>query len=184
MASFKSFLLLVLFLFSNGNLGFGQDFPIDETTGQITYRGIVEVPGVPKMELFRRANLWVGRKIVKPEKPIQVSDTSGKLLFNVNYDTYYTYFGQRIYYGFSRFTFEIDFKDGKYRYTITDFWHDSNNSQAVPTAGDLRIKRPNINQLRKGIWDRIKEDTDLYVKGLISSLEEGLKVSKSKDSDW
>jgi hypothetical protein len=182
----SKFILLPILIFYSWSINaFCQDFPIDESTGQITYKGVVEVPGVPKIELFRRANFWVSHKIFKPEKPIQIADTAiGKILFNVNYDTYYTYFGQRIYYGFTRFTFEISFKNGKYKYLITDFWHDSNTSKAVPTAGDLRIEKPNMNQLRKGIWDKIKIDTDEYVRGLIQSLGEELKLSKSKESDW
>lgn len=59
----------------------GTSLPFDETTHQIAYQGVVEVPGVTKDQLYIRAHEWIAKAYRSANDVIQMQDKeAGRLV--------------------------------------------------------------------------------------------------------
>ncbi len=87
--------------------------------------------------------------------------------------------------GFVRFSIKIEVKDGKYRYTFTDFWHEPGSSVIV-TPGDLKLAKPGggLVTMGKKNWNGIKAQTNTAILLLIESLESSMTSIEEHDEDW
>ncbi len=160
------------------------EFPIDSETGKIIYTGIVEVPDATEDQLFFKANEWFAIFFKSSKDVIQLSEKeSGKIIGKGLTSVYFKTFGMTKDMGYVSFTIDIDIKEGKYRYTIRDFWHDAGSSSNVISPGDLRVEKSGF-QLAKKAWIQIKEQTDSFVKQMINDLDSSMKSQNASGDDW
>lgn len=121
-------LLLAAVLLSTGPLAHAQKekeapavLPIDADTKLITYTGVMEVPDAPKNELYARGKVFFANTFKSAQNVIQADDKEAGLLIGKGWEqTYVTIMlipaPEKLWY-----TVRLSFKDGKYRYSISDF---------------------------------------------------------------
>lgn len=126
-------LILTTLLFEN----YGQDLelPKDETTGKICYEKIINVDGISKSELFDRAMIGVAKIFNSGKSVIDYSDKeSGRIVLKPLKTAHVKSMGIIYDVGKWRYTLILIMKNGKYKYSITDFIEES-TSQNFPSFG-------------------------------------------------
>ncbi|MFA8450370.1 MAG: DUF4468 domain-containing protein [Bacteroidales bacterium] len=119
----RSLLLGIFLLF----IGIGvkaqeaQEIPVNKDTGLITFRDVVKVDG-DKKHLFNRCISWVNSEYKDPVRVTSLRDfpngiIAGKHRFRLFYNDEE---GNRRDGGMVNYVFKIDFKDGRYRYTVSN----------------------------------------------------------------
>lgn len=171
----KALVILILsFVLSNGI--FGQEkyldtFPLKD--GKVTYSAVIQTDSIAKDELYKRAKRWLANnsEIIKiDDKDLIVGE--GVLLLKLSFPLKH----EKIY---LRQIISIEFKDGKYKYDISDFRinsfdvSDGNAHQLDFPIEDLGIFTLTKRQIKK---------IDPQVKDLISSLEKAMKTPI--DDNW
>lgn len=159
-------------------------FPIDSLTGKIRYSDVINVENASSNELYLRAKAWFAHSFNSAQNVIQFDDKEsgkiiGKGLFSVRTVTLGSHDAGNI-----KFTIEIQVKDGKYKYIITDIWHEPGSSSIV-SPGDLTLEKPGGGIMTMGMqnWKGIKSQTDNKINNLIDSLK--IAMSKKDDNgDW
>lgn len=96
--------------------------PLDSATHKVSYSAVVQVPGASKIELYSRAREWYASTFGSSKAVLEMDDKeAGKLIGKA-----YAQFefagaiGKPLDWALWR-TIKVEVKDGKYRYTITDF---------------------------------------------------------------
>ena len=94
--------------------------PIDSDTELASYKDVVETPGIPKSELYKRAVIFFNTYF--PSKAVlQSSDSvAGHLEGKAKFDTYKESKGVKSLNERMQYSVIIDVKEGKYRYQITN----------------------------------------------------------------
>lgn len=114
--------------------------PIDSFTHKITYSEVIYVDSsLTKQELFSRAREWFNKAYTSPTTVIQKEDKEnneivGKSLMQV----YCKSLGSDRECGFVNYTLYMYFKDGRYKYVVTDFFHSGqtiSSSNTIPSYG-------------------------------------------------
>lgn len=174
-------LCLVFILTSFNSFGQNTQFPIDSLTGGIKYSDVVKVDSVSSNILYLRAKEWFAHSFVSAQNVIQFDDKEtgkiiGKGLFKVNTITLGNHDAGNV-----KFTVEILVKDGRYKYIITDFWHDKGLTTIV-TPGDLTLEKPGGGILSMGMenWRAIKYQTNKNTLLLINSLKKEMSKNDEK----
>ncbi|MBN3035416.1 MAG: DUF4468 domain-containing protein [Bacteroidales bacterium] len=161
--------------------GMGQvNLPIDESTGLITFREVIQEEGTSQ-ELFNRAVGWINITFTNPTDVTRVRDPeTGEIkglhrfkIFNADKE------GNTTDAGIIQYEFVLEFKEGRYRYTLNNFvlkqssrihiekWLNREDPQYIPA------------------WDSYLEQVHQFVKDWIKSLEKGLKPPVTvDDDDW
>lgn len=91
--------------------------------------------------------------------------------------------------GIVHFILKLQFKDGKYKYTFSDFVHEGDGTDHMShmIGGSLLNKKPDCGTmyLTMGYWRQIKEYTDRSVAELISKLSRTMtdtQISSKQDA--
>ncbi len=97
--------------------------PVDAATQQITYSGIIDVPGATKDELYARGKIWFGAAFYSTQSVILADDQPAGFLVGRGFSTTGITFELIPIPTTVRVlcTIKLAFKDGKYRYTLTEF---------------------------------------------------------------
>jgi hypothetical protein len=148
-------------------------------------------------ELYLRARAWFAESYRSAQDVIQMDDKeNGKIIGkgNIRY-TSRIFVGSEGTKGWIRYTISIQVKDGRYRYEITDFYHEGNplNSGGQFSFGLItndtecpyKIGSMTGKGWRNKVWNDIKET----IKKNILSLTESIKIAmgkpaKNKETDW
>ena len=117
---------------------------VTQTNGRIAISEIVQIPNVDAKDLYTKALLWVSQTFKSPKSVIQVQNPEIGLL-TIKAQTSVTSLGSIEY------SMTIQFKDGRYKYTITDIYF--LYSEICHSAGveDTRIEDAK-NYLSAGSW--------------------------------
>jgi hypothetical protein len=145
---------------------FGQNLPVDSTTKKVTYSEVISVNGATKDVLYSRAkNLNMIRENVKADNKAE-GTYSYKGQIKVNYPA--PQVGMK-HNGTVNYLVTMFLKDGKYKYTISDFTHSSDKGN----GGKLEGKLPECNKyvLTTAGWAEIKRQTDTHMKTLINNIK-------------
>ena len=120
----KNVLLLCLLCYSLSAAA--QDpyagIPRDSATGKLAYQGIVPVPGASKEALFVRAHEWVSATFRSAKDVVQLDDKQAGVLVVKGCYIPTSIGSTGIYATYYWHTVKIEVKDGRFRYTITDFY--------------------------------------------------------------
>lgn len=169
-----------------------QDLPLDPESKKITYTEVVEVPDAKKEDLYARGATWFAKSYGSSKAVLQLSDKEvgtliGKAVTEVSFKN--PPMGSR-YGGIVNYTITVQVKEGKYKYTITDFYHDSGIDTMIASGGPLENeKKPKGGTLRglsgqggfptQKQWEQIKENAGQNMLVLIESLKKGMTQSAS-----
>lgn len=157
--------------------GTTSSLPIDEDTKLITYKEVVQQTGT-KTELFNRAIEWINKNYKNPADVTKVRNPETGLIelihrIELNYDEK----GVTRSAGIVDYTLRLELKDGRYRYTFTNFnlkqasrvpiekWLDKSDKAYVPA------------------WDNYLAQVDAFTKTLIESLKKGMEPPAAKKVD-
>lgn len=154
--------------------------PVDEVTGMIIYRDVIETEG-SKEELFNRAISWISDNYknaasVTSRRDFESGIIEGDHRFKI-YST--TEDSTSVELGTILYNFTLEFKNGRYRYTYTDFA--MKGASRIPLERWLDNEDPlcgehNFRNLRK---------VDAYMTELLNSLKEGMiPPVEVEDDDW
>lgn len=148
----------------------GQDLPIDPETKHITYTGIVEVPAIPKTELYSRATEWFSKNYGSANTVLQVQDKhAGKLIAKAQIKPTVKSVGTVYDAGNVKYTISVYVEDNKFKYKLTDFMHEKGKS-VLGNGGELEKATPGCCVMVQKQWLRIKSQVDENAKDLVKSL--------------
>jgi len=186
------FLLLSVILITS-SISHAQKFPIDQETQKITYTEVVDAPGIKKDDLYNRAKTWyvTGTGITKIALELEDKET-GKLLGKVNNPVKVNNppLNNKFEVGSVSYTITIIVKDDKYKYTFTDFVHDSDGLPKVVSCGPLENKKSGAKSIISEMmpsnwqWNKIKEGTDETVLKQIEKLKKIMAGTGKKETDF
>ena len=180
MKRFFSALIIILFAATiHAQEVTSVNMPLDENTGLITYKEVVDEPGT-KDELFNRCSEWLHTFFPNPWETVKVRDQStGLMKIQHQFRTYNTDSqGNKIDAGMILYNAKIEFKENKYRIVVDNFV--SKEVSRVPVETWLNVSAPNYNPL----WKNYLAQIDNYVQNeLIKSLKEGMKPKKEAVED-
>lgn len=178
------------FLFATST-AFGQKMPVDNETQKITYTEVVELPGVKKDDLYSRAKSWYVTATGGTKLALELEDKeNGKLLGKVNNSVKVKNPPMGVFeVGYVNYTITVICKDEKYKYTFTDFNHESGGVKDVTSSGPLENKKTGAKVMTGGMptgyqWGKIKEVTDETVLKQIETLKKAMAGSGKKETDF
>lgn len=161
----KALLLLCL------PLGLLAQMPMDSSTHKFTYTGVVDVPGMTKTDLYVAARSWFVSEYRSADDVIQMEDKEAGRIIGKGFSLVQWQMATR----YVKHTVQIDLKDGKYRYIVTDF--------AVKMNAYLPFESMNSKQY----WNisKLHDETDKDAQQTIQSLKQHMtKASSTKKDDW
>ncbi len=179
MKSLITVILLLLYVGSYGQI----IFPIDKTTGKITYSEVVTLKdSISKDELFSRAKICFTHLFKNSKSVIQNEDKeAGSIIGKGNLKVYARALGTNYDGGFVNFTITISVKQGRYKYTITDFNHE-NTGSTLPAGGNLENGKP--KQWMQKQWENVLNRVDEEMRNLISSIKTEMSNLTPKTDNW
>jgi len=145
--------------------------PMDRDSGRYLYQAVVPVEGVAAAELYSRAKAWVAVTYRSANSVLQLDDaSSGRLIAKGNYPVFFMLNNAWI-----NHTLTIEVKEGRYRYTLTDFVFD-NGAWSAPLEQDKKFVGG-----RKGLFARVCEAAEASVVSLAEAMK---KPTPAADTKW
>lgn len=178
----KLFLLVVslslsIILLSQEEL---MDIPIVEETGKIQFQEVIDEKG-KQDELFNRSIYWLNHFYKDPTRVTTIRDVpSGKIVGQHQFRIYY-YVDDSIKRpgGMVKYTFTLQFKDEKYRYTFDELLLKAQTNVGVEKW--LNKEDPAYDPR----WDDYLQQIAKYVNDWSTSLKEKMKPEpEKKEDDW
>lgn len=155
------------------------EIPVETETGLIKFTEVVDEEGT-KDELFNRCVYWLNDFYKDPTRVTTIRDVpTGKIVGRHQFRIYYDDEGVKTVAGMVKYTFTIEFKDNKYRYTIDKLLLKSRTN--LPVEKWLDKDDPAYDPR----WDSYLQQIAEYVQNWTGSLKEKMKPEpkKAKD-DW
>ena len=158
------------------------ELPVDEKTGMITYKEVVEAEGESAEALFSKALSWANGYYKNPGNVIRKKDkASGSIVIKARYrlNNPPDKKGVVTSAGDAMYTLKLDFKDGRYRYHCSNInWM---RSSAFP--GEKWMDESSAHY--KPVFKHYLASTDEKINEVIQSLKESMaNVASSDDDDW
>lgn len=174
---FKS-ILFTMFLLLNINLK--AQLSVDPDTKKIKYQEVISQEG-SKDTLYNRAISWINKFFENPQGITKVRDPeNGKIV-----GTYRMRMIDTLADGSKSIsniivvcTFTIEAKDGRYRYTLDDFYVPGNSK--IPLEKWLDKTDPHYSPK----YDGYLKQVDQYATRFIKSLKEGMQPPIIKVDEW
>lgn len=180
----KKLFLIVLLCCGVMNLSNAQTLPVNQGTGKITYLEVVDASGVSPEDLAKVVKDWAS----KQEFTI-TEEASDKLIYDAfSVVDYPGVSGSTTEKGKVKFSLSVFFKDGKYRYILTDFVHEG-DVKTKANGGKLENINPDCGATKmsgKG-WVTIKNKTASNMKALTDDLKRVIKEYQNdpaNKTDW
>ena len=187
MKKIKQLFFCSVFTLLSVSIVFGQNetptLPIDSSSGKITYTQVVMLKdSISKDELFSRAKISLAHLFKDSKSVIQTEDKEsgiiiGKGAMSVTYKSAGTVFDA----GYIHYTLTLAMKQSKYKYVITDFYHDGTGSK-LPSGGAMETPKPKMWYQKQ--WDNAKLKMDSDLKSLIESLKTEMNKPTPKSDNW
>ena len=153
--------------------------PVDPDTKTIMYREVVSEQGNPGY-LYDKAIEWFRSYYPNPTAVYTVQDrVNGKVEGIGRMKIYYfDSDGNRIDGGQVMYTIKMEFKDNRYRYTLTDFLLKS--ASRYPLEKWLNKSDPAYNPQ----WDAYLYQIDTTMQRLVTTMKAGMKPTVKKTDEW
>ncbi len=179
----KKFIILAMVLY--GLQLFSQaegelKIPIDSETKTVKFQGVIKEPGT-KYELFKRCIYWLNDTYKDPVRITSVRDKeTGKIVGRHRFRIYYwDKDSVKHIAGMINYTFTIELKDNRYRYTINDIVLKSKTNVHIEKW--LNKNDPAYDSR----WDEYLTQIADFVNNWSSNLEEKMKPEPEKvEDDW
>jgi len=153
--------------------------PVDPDSKRIWYRAVVEEPGDP-VYLYKHAMKWFNYYYKNPTSVFSIQDQiNGKLEGNGRMSLYFDdEEGNRRDAGLVVYKILIEFKDDRYRYTVSDF--NLKGTSRYPLEKWLNKEDPIYNPQ----WDIYLYQIDTTMQRLTTTLKEKMKPVVEKTDEW
>lgn len=154
--------------------------PIDTVTKLISYSEVVKQDGI-KDTLYNRAIHWTNTFFKNPQDVTKIRDNeNGKVEGIYRFKVYNVpdKEGIKTEAGTVSYTFTIDLKENKYRYTITKLNLKGVSYFALERW--LNKKDPSYQPA----WDGYLVQVDTYIKDFIKSMKKGMMEAVKVSKDW
>lgn len=156
-----------------------QNLPVDENTKLISYNAVEKVEGSAEI-IYKKAHTWFFSYYKNPHNVVKKSENNQieararfKILNAADKKGVQTMGGIVLY------TFKVDFKDGRYRYEITNIIWKQNSKYPIERWMDKTAKN-----YRKQ-YDYYLEQVDQEIQKTIQSLNAALKMKDKKaNNNW
>ncbi|MFA5420294.1 MAG: DUF4468 domain-containing protein [Bacteroidales bacterium] len=152
--------------------------PVDSVTQLIKFQNVVDEEG-DQYELFKRCIYWVNDYYKDPVRVTSERDqVSGRIIGHSRFRIYY-YGKDSVKHigGMINYTFTIEMKDNRYRYTIDELVLKSQTN--IPVEKWLNKNDPAYDPR----WDSYLKQIADYVNNWGKTLEEKMKPEKEKVED-
>jgi hypothetical protein len=151
--------------------------PVDPETKLITYKEVVQQTGT-KTELFNRAVEWINTNYKNPADVTRVRNPETGLIelihrIELSYDDK----GVSRSAGIVDYTLKFEFKESRYRYTITNF----NLKQASRVPIEKWLDK--ADKTYSPQYENYLSQIDVFTKNLIESLKKGMEPPAVKKED-
>jgi len=157
------------------------NMPLDAITSIITYQEVVDEEGT-KDELFNRGSSWLRIFYSNPMAVSKVRDqASGVIRGQHQIRVYHTdENGNKIEGDMVLYSFKIEFKDDRYRYTVDDFV--VKKISRYPLENWMNKADPEYMPY----WDEYLREVDTFIREeWIPSLKENMKPEvKKEEEEW
>lgn len=176
--------LIIPLLFSV-NFCFAQQviFPIDSLTGKVVFTDIVKVDSVSTNELYKRARAWFTETYKSSKDVIQDADAEAHSISGkASIEAHYTIMGSTRNWGYVYYYISIICKDGKYKYIISDFYHEGTEYDGK--LGLINNTGSETWRGRKKDYERVALETYNNTLSLIASLKEYMNKKLPSNSEW
>ena len=167
-----------------------QEEVTQENATKMEYAEVVTVEGATKDQLFRIARKWFQKNYSEKtvgESVIYTDDSYlGEMAASPNMWVVAHSFGKNTEAGAVNYTIVIAAKEGKYKYTISGFYHESNRSR-FGSGGDLNNANPDCGEEEMSAiaWTEIKADCKMKTDKLVAELKEVMAAAASStEDDW
>jgi hypothetical protein len=95
-------------------------FPVEEETGLVTYTDVIQVPGISNDSLYNLAMKWIAVYYKMPGQVIRSQDKeAGVIDIYHGFHIMRTEKNQTMKSGMIRYSCKLQFRDGRFKYTIT-----------------------------------------------------------------
>ncbi|MEP7263275.1 MAG: DUF4468 domain-containing protein [Bacteroidota bacterium] len=156
--------------------------PVDESTKLITYTKVVELNGAGKDSLYNKALKWCNSYFKNPGEVIREKDQeAGKIICKPRFKVMNPENKEGVATdgGIVQYTLTLQFKDGRYKYVMTEFnWKQASNypvEKWMDVANDYY--KPEYSYYLKQVDDKVSE--------IVSSLQQGMNSKgEIKKDDW
>ena len=156
--------------------------PIDPETKLITYQGVVEVPGVSKNELYRRAYEWIAQTYHSANAVIQMQDKeAGQLVAKGLTRVTTQSLGMTLDAGVVYHTLTIYVKEGKYKYILSNLTHEAGGARNIYTIGPLEGEKLPFGMTKK-VWHDIRQETNRDAYAMVVRLNDSMTFKTKKDA--
>jgi len=155
--------------------------PINSEDSLVYYMEVIAIDNIDKMELFKRAGIWINEYYKNPSGLIEETDSvNGKIVLKPQFATYRTLKNDvKAQSAIVRYTLVLGFKDGKYRYEIKDVNLKAESYFPIEKLFDEQDANiaDNFNTLN---------EADVMLRGLINNLKEKMNEPsvKVKKDEW
>lgn len=175
-------MILALGIFMSFNLK-SQDtnsvVPINKETNKITYQEVVSAKGSAD-DLYIRALAWINSFYANPTDVTRVRNREDAVIeglarFKIKYVDEEERERDA---GLISYEITLEFKEGRYRYTITNF--NFKQTSRFDVERWLDKDAPSYNPQ----WDDYIKQLDEYTKSLIASLKEGMVYKEKVKDEW
>jgi len=151
--------------------------PVDEDTKLITYREVVQQEGT-KLELFNRAIEWINKEYKNPADVTKVRNPETGLIELIHrIELTYEEKGVSRSGGIVDYTLKLELKDGRYRYTFTNF----NLKQASRVPIERWLDKS--DKAYTPAWDLFLSQVDEHTRKVTESLKKGMQPPAAKKAD-
>lgn len=187
--------LFLLCLLACGLRAAGQvsPLPTDSASGKITFQGVVPVPGVSQLELYSRAREWFAATFGSSKTVLEMDDrVSGKLIGRAYAQFEFSgVFGEPLPWTMWR-TIKVEMKEGRYRYTISDFILGTSITypNISPPTKPIESWLADFQKSKKPLGKMAARQQDSVIKGIRSTGEEevlslrALMTKPAAKSNW
>lgn len=163
------------------------NLPIDGENNKITYSEVVRLgDSIASNELYSRGREWFAKTYNSSQSVLQMEDeVNGKLIGKALFPVYHKALGRTFDSGDINYTISLYFKNGRYKYEITDFIHTSNyeSGSYKKTCDEMRYE---TRKVPKRVYDYYFVQLDKNMKNLIDDLKVSMDKSTyvKPNDDW
>lgn len=143
-----------------------QNMPLNSETGLITYQGVMEASGLQE-DLYLKGKDWFNHYYDYNKDVFQSEQPNEKLIGRDSFSVLFPLTKKRVN---IFYTISLDFKDGKYRYTLDKFIYNG-GGEDFPLEDHYKMK---------AMYGEVLKSVDDEVKNLILSLNTAMK----KEDNW
>lgn len=151
--------------------------PVDEDTQLISYQDVISMPGTAD-ELYIRAIEWVNTRYKNPFDACRVRNReSGIIEISHRFEILNDADGAKMIAGIVNYSLKLEFKAGRYRYTLSDL--------VLKQATRFPIERwmDKEEQMYSPLWDTYLKQVNEQSTELINSLKAGMEPPVVKEEE-